>query len=187
MVHTNISILNYILQQSGARPQKQGNKILLNPCPVCGHKDHFFIYPENNSFCSFSGCCKGGSIVDAIMQFEGLSLSEAMRRVHGDTKPPPDGRRDNEIRELAKLLNKKVEAFFNAYMDKYKLLKYTEDEFKKNGVEYTDPYYRWVRQGVRFYDRVTTEFINEDFEKRVQLMRTCADDYFFKLCPGVVA
>lgn len=180
------NILDYILQQTGARPQKQGDKVLLNPCPVCGHKDHFFVYPQNNSYYSFSGCCKGGTIIDWLIEHDGISLADAMKQVNGH-EPPKNRQRDDELKKLASLLNQKVEGFFNACVDKYKLMKYAENEFRTNGIDYTDPYYRWIRQGLRFYDRATTEFINGDFEKRVQLMRDCTDEYFFKLCPEVVA
>lgn len=186
MIQTQYNILDYIVQRSGAKPKRQGDKILLNPCPACGHKNHFFIYPKTQSYYSFSGCCKGGSIIDAFIEFEGLSLAEAMARVHGDS-PPPDKSKNMEIKKLAKLLNENVESFFHVIVDKYRLMKRTEAAFERLGIEWTNPYYRWVRQGVRFYDRVTTEFIEGDFAKRVQLMQNHKDEYFFKLCPEVVA
>jgi hypothetical protein len=179
-------ILSYILRRTGAKPRKRGDKVLLNPCPICGHKDHFYIYLNTNSYYSFSGCCGGGTLVDWLMEYEGVSLAEAMRRVHGD-EPPPDKQKENEIKKLASLLNEQVEGFFNACTAKYKLLKDTEKQFAECGIDWTDPYYRWIRQGVRFYDRVTTEFIEADYAKRVQLMRNHNDEYFFKLCPEVVA
>lgn len=182
------NILDYILQQTGSKPKRQGDKYLIDPCPRCRHFGHFYIYPKTQSYYSFANCCNptGGSLVDAIMLFEGISLAEAMRRVHGD-EPPPDKQKENEIKKLASLLNEQVEGFFNACTAKYKLLKDTEKQFAECGIDWTDPYYRWIRQGVRFYDRVTTEFIEADYAKRVQLMRNHNDEYFFKLCPEVVA
>lgn len=88
MTHANYNILDYIVQQSGAKPKRQGNKILLDPCPICKvHKGHFYVYLETNSYYSFSGCCKGGSIIDAMILFEGISLAEAIARVNGDFNP----------------------------------------------------------------------------------------------------
>ena len=86
-LQVNNNILDYILQQTGARPKRQGDKVLLPDCPVCKHKNHFYIYPKTNSYYSFSGCCKGGSLVDWMMEYEGLTLAVAMSRVHGDINP----------------------------------------------------------------------------------------------------
>lgn len=184
MTQCNINILDYIVQRSGAKPKRQGDKILLDPCPICKvHKGHFFVYPKSNSYYSFAGCCKGGSMVDALMEFEGLTLAEAMRRVHGDSSPA-DNRKDEEIQRLAKLLNKNVESFFHTIVDKYKLMVRTEEAFKRLDIPWENPYYRWIRQGVHFYNRITTEFIEGDYTKRVRLMRNHKDEYFFKLCPG---
>lgn len=183
-------ILAYILQQTGAKPTKKGDKVLLNPCPVCGHRDHFFVFPTTNSFYSFSECCNpsGGTLVDAVMLFEGLTLAEAMRRVHGDS-PPPDKQKQiekKEINELAKLLTEKVEGFFDYCVYQYKFFRDTERELKEAGFDYPNPLYRWVRQGLRFYDRITNEFISGDFKKQVRLMRNHANEYFHKLKPGGV-
>ena len=182
------SVLDYILKQTGAKPTKKGDKILLNPCPICGHKDHFYVYPETSSFYSFSECCSppGGTIIDAMMLFEGLSLSEAMRRVHGDS-PPPDRRKAGEIKKLAELLTKNVEGFFDACIEKYKFFKETEQELLDAGFEHTNPLLRWARTGRRFYDRVTDEFISGDFKTQVRLMRNHQNEYFFKLKPGGAA
>ena len=89
-----------------------------------------------------------------------------------------------EMKKLAKLLNKNVESFFHAIVNKYKLMVRTEGSFKRLGIPWENPYYRWIRQGVRFYDQVTTEFIEGDYAKRVRLMRNHKDEYFFKLAPG---
>lgn len=188
MIQGNFSILDYILQHApGARPVKQGNKVLINPCPICGHKDHFFVYPDNNSYCSFSGCCKGGSMVDALMEFEGVPLAEAMQRVHGDQQEPERPKLNNqEAEKLAKLLTAKVEGFFDAIIQKYKAFSKAEAGCKRNNIDYTDPFYRWIRRGSRFYDRLTTDFINASFEKRVQMMRDSPNEYFFKLSPEVI-
>ena len=181
-------ILTYILQQTGAKPIKKGDKVLVNPCPICGHKDHFYVYPETSSFYSFSECCNppGGTIIDAMMLFEGIPLAEAMRRVYGDS-PPPDKQKQKEMKKLVKLLTEKVESFFNSCVWQYKFFQETEQELKEAGFNYPDPLYRWVRQGLRFYDRVTAELIEGSFEKQVWLMRNHKNEYFFKLKPGGVA
>ncbi|MGE5613174.1 MAG: hypothetical protein ACM3XR_02100 [Bacillota bacterium] len=178
-------ILSYILRRTGAKPRKRGDKVLLNPCPICGHKDHFYIYLNTNSYYSFSGCCGGGTLVDWLMEYEGVSLAEAMRRVHGD-EPPPDKQKENEIKKLANLLNEQLEGFFNACVLRYRLFKNIEADFAEYGIEWTDWVYRWIRQGVRFYDRVLKQFIEGDYPERVKLMRNHDNEYFYKLNPAGV-
>jgi len=76
-----VSLLDYI-EQSGLRLEKAGQNVYrINPCPVCGHKDHFTIYPDTNSYVSFSECCNGGSIIDYMIEIEGLPKEEAINKL----------------------------------------------------------------------------------------------------------
>lgn len=58
-----------------------GNRANINPCPKCGHKDHFTIYLETNTYYSQSGCCGGGSIVDYLIKIENFEISKALSYV----------------------------------------------------------------------------------------------------------
>ena len=51
----------------------------VNPCPVCGSKDHFTIYPETNSYHSFSGCTGGGSIYQLLQDVLNLTEDESYK------------------------------------------------------------------------------------------------------------
>jgi KaiC/GvpD/RAD55 family RecA-like ATPase len=75
-----VSLPGYIEAQGG-KLEKAGKEYRLNPCPVCGHKDHFTIYPESNSYSSFSGCCNGGSIIDYMVEVEGLNQGQAIEKL----------------------------------------------------------------------------------------------------------
>lgn len=179
------NILDYIVQESGAKPRQLGNKVLINPCPICGHRDHFFIYPESGTYSSFSGCCRGGSLVDWLCEHDGISLKEAMQRVHGELKESEEEKRKRqEAQRLARLLTEKVKSFFNACVQRYKLFYDLEAEMRCQRLELHDPVYRYVRQALRFYDRVTADFIAVDFDKQIQLMRRHQSEYFFKLKVG---
>jgi len=83
-----VKLIDYV-EQNGARLEKAGqNAYRINPCPICGHKDHFTVYPDSNSYTSFSGCCQGGSIIDYMIEVEGLSQNEAiskLKKMAGDT------------------------------------------------------------------------------------------------------
>lgn len=78
----NIDLLEYIRSNTnGSFIRVGGNKHRLNPCPKCGHKDHFTIYTDTNSYSSFNGCCSGGSIVDYLMEVESMDQAEAIDKV----------------------------------------------------------------------------------------------------------
>ena len=45
-----------------------------------GDAGHFFVNPNTNSYSSFSSCCKGGSIIDFLMEYNRLDKKEAIDR-----------------------------------------------------------------------------------------------------------
>ena len=79
----NVSLLDYIKQSAVGKIERVGsNEYRLNPCPVCGSKDHFTIYADSNSYSSFNGCCKGGTIIDYFIEIEHLSKEEAIKKLY---------------------------------------------------------------------------------------------------------
>ena len=62
----DIKLLDYI---PGKKINLGGEKVRVNPCPVCSKKDHFTIYTGKNTYSSFNNCCNGGSIIDYLMEF----------------------------------------------------------------------------------------------------------------------
>ncbi len=76
-----VSLLDYI-EQGGLKVERAGQNVYrINPCPVCGHKDHFTIYPTTNSYVSFSECCGGGSIIDYMIEVEEMPKEEAIKKL----------------------------------------------------------------------------------------------------------
>ena len=57
--------------------KKVGRTYRVDPCPICGRKDHFTVYPETNSYSSFSGCCTGGSVYKYLQETQGLTEESA--------------------------------------------------------------------------------------------------------------
>lgn len=61
----------------------------VNPCPKCGGKDHFTLFEPNSSknrnnwwtYSSFNGCCNGGSAVDYLIEFKGMSKDDAIKEL----------------------------------------------------------------------------------------------------------
>lgn len=78
-----VSLLDYIKQSTVGKIERVGNnEYRLNPCPVCRSKDHFTIYADSNSYSSFNGCCKGGTIIDYFIEIEHLSKEEAIKKLY---------------------------------------------------------------------------------------------------------
>lgn len=78
-----INILDYIKQNNIGKIEKVGNhEYRLNPCPVCGGKDHFTIYEDSNSYSSFSDCCKGGTIIDYFINVERMSKEDSIKKLY---------------------------------------------------------------------------------------------------------
>lgn len=64
----------------------------VNPCPKCGGNDHFTVYEPNSSknknswwtYSSYNNCCSGGSPIDYLIEFKGLSKEEAIKQLTRD-------------------------------------------------------------------------------------------------------
>lgn len=70
--------------------KRVGKAYRIDPCPKCGHKDHFTIYPDTNSYSSFSNCCRGGSVLDFLMEIEDMSIENAINELYslaGEERP----------------------------------------------------------------------------------------------------
>jgi 5S rRNA maturation endonuclease (ribonuclease M5) len=76
-VKTDINLVDYAEQVTGSKAIKSGKTFFLNPCPVCGHHDHFSISQSNEGiwlYKSFANCINGpgngGSIIDFVIHIE---------------------------------------------------------------------------------------------------------------------
>lgn len=54
----------------------------INPCPICGHKDHFTINAEKNYYNTFNNCCIGGGpykfLTEVVRMTEDAAYQELM-------------------------------------------------------------------------------------------------------------
>jgi len=60
--------------------KRVGKSTFVEECPVCKGHGHFSINTDKNFYNSFASCCKGGSIVDFMMEVEHLSQKDAIRK-----------------------------------------------------------------------------------------------------------
>lgn len=85
-VKSKIDLLAYVKSNYDlGKETKSSGGYLFKNCPMCnstssksGDAGHFYINPNTNSYSSFSGCCKGGSIIDFLMEFYNLDKKEAI-------------------------------------------------------------------------------------------------------------
>ncbi|SDH43261.1 DnaB-like helicase C-terminal domain-containing protein [Desulfosporosinus hippei] len=60
--------------------KRVGKSTFIEDCPVCKGHNHFSIYTDKNFYNSFASCCKGGSVVDFMIEVEHLSQKDAIRK-----------------------------------------------------------------------------------------------------------
>ena len=73
-----VKLLDYIKNKYEVK--KEGKSYAVTKCPRCGTGDHFIINAEENYYKSFTDCCKGGTIVDYLVEIEGLAINEAITK-----------------------------------------------------------------------------------------------------------
>lgn len=114
----------------------------VNPCPVCGGKDHFTLYEPMSgknknpwwTYSSYSGCCSGGSPIDYLIEVEGYSKEDAIKEIAGDyyyrSSPQKDFSDSIDPKGINKIKSKK-EYDFTHIVDRLHDICNTSD-----GVEY---------------------------------------------------
>lgn len=90
-----------IIDLLGSEFQKKsyGNKILINPCPFCGHKNHFFIYLNTNRYYSYS-CNNYGDVIDFLVNYQKMSKYQAITLIkndNGQIKPKKQDKTDYNL------------------------------------------------------------------------------------------
>ena len=107
-----INLLDYIKSNGNERVERVGtNEYRVNPCPICGGKDHFTVYTESNSYSSFSSCCRGGTIIDYLMEVAGLSQDEAIKKLYsltGETFEKFTQKKENMIQKVTQKKEEKT-------------------------------------------------------------------------------
>jgi hypothetical protein len=80
--------------------KRKGRMIMVTKCPICNHYDHFVIYPEQNKFHSFAGCCAGGSALDWLIQYNNMDTKTAIKELlsMAGLEDTPASKNDLELR-----------------------------------------------------------------------------------------
>lgn len=75
-----IDLLGYIEHATHSTTKRRSRYCVINPCPFCGKKDHFVVKPDEQYYKTFAECGRSGTIIDFLMQYEGLSMNEAIKK-----------------------------------------------------------------------------------------------------------
>lgn len=95
-------ISNYLLNE---KCMKVDVGYIYENCPFCSHKNHFQINKRLNLYSSFSGCCKGGSVIDFIMEIEGLNFQQAISKLGDDFNIPQSEKEFDTSKREREILN----------------------------------------------------------------------------------
>lgn len=167
------NLLEQIESDTGQKARHIGNgKYMLDICPICNHKQHFVIYTKTNSYCSFSKCCKGGTIFDWFIEFHNLNRSDAVKKLCGN----PQGINYREMRirreeKAARLEREKkyVNGVFYNLCRLYKVFESALTEAKKINLDRQSLDFQYIRFNFDFFDRYCTKMAILDFsdQKRI--------------------
>lgn len=126
-----INIINNYIVSENYKKIQCGR--MYESCPFCIHKHHFQIDVYKNLYHSHAGCCKGGDIIQFIMEMDSLSFNESlvylgdMFKVNQSEYINNDSKRELEILRLLKDHDKQREQKeINQFFDFLKFMEYEE-------------------------------------------------------------
>ena len=165
MAKQQINLRNYIQSNYNFKIRDIGRgRYIVNPCIICGHYDNFIGYENSNSWNCFSRNV-GGSIIDFLMQAEGMDKETAIRRVYelSGIKPETLSRADIEklqAERLKKILEMQQEKHnFSRLYSKlcvlYKAFKEAKEALKAENPDPGNLDFRWLMFNFEFFDRIT--------------------------------
>lgn len=118
-------MINSLLQQDGHRIKKaastQGGEYA-GPCPWCGGRDRFRVWPNKNRYWC-RACGKSGDAIQYLRDFRELSYQDACSFVgrdpgpHNATRPAPAAWVPQETNRPSELWRKKARAFLDGAID----------------------------------------------------------------------
>lgn len=129
-----VNLLGYIEKATSRKAKPVGNDTYrISPCPFCQGQDHFTINTHENLYKSFSECCRGGSIIDFLIEYEHKPKAEAIKAAKELAGAAPEGwaRRPGQKEDP-----KRSYDFTQAAQDLHKQVDKT-DYFRRRGLSIT--------------------------------------------------
>ena len=111
---------DYIREEGGYQLKRLNDKTYrVNPCPFCGHKDHFTIYTDENKYYTFAECANvnnSGSLTEYLIETENITEEQKVYTLAGYTfkKEEKEMEKDvskygaNAVKSMGEDLNQKV-------------------------------------------------------------------------------
>lgn len=143
-VKNKISIIDYIQDNGGKIKNLGGGTFSVEPCPVCGHKDHFRVNSNSNYYNSFNGCCKGGDILNYMQEVEHLTFKEAKEKLYKITNTPLQEYKANTVKENTQTKEQWAEAEKQEYIRKQKT-KFIKEAIEKQTEENKQKVYEYMQ------------------------------------------
>jgi DNA primase len=130
----NIKIIDIIPNYIDDKKMKVGVEWVYKNCPFCSHKNHFQVNIQKNIYNSFNGCCKGGDIINFIMEVEKIDFQKAIKKLGDDfniTQPKKISmnysRREREILKIiSEYEDQRLQKEINRFFDFVKFMEYEE-------------------------------------------------------------
>jgi hypothetical protein len=164
----NLSLFDYL-----GRPESRqysNNTLRLKTCPMCQKTNvyHFVIYLNTNTYSSFNHCCKGGDILNFMVEVEGRTNIEAVKRLLEATNIKND-----IIRHVPKK-PRQFKEFYAKLTDEFK--RWSKNlEIAKEKMDCDRILFCELNRN--FFDQITDEFINNGYFER--------NDYLVGLEDGI--
>lgn len=136
---------------------RKGNYIYVEPCPVCGHRNHFII--QNNKFHSFNNCIQGGDNLDWLIRHLRLTWKDLFEKYSNGKDIKKLTKKQQEKNKAKKLEKEKEEQIFNLIYDNLLFIYKTLDKIKNK----LNPFGLWL---YNWSDLWTNFFINCDDKKQ---------------------
>jgi hypothetical protein len=163
----NLSLFDYL-----GRPESKqysNNTIRLKTCPMCQKTNvyHFVIYKNTNTYSSFNSCCKGGDILNFMVEVEGITNTEAIKRLLEASNIQQDIIRHvpKKTREFKQFYSKLTDQF------KYWLSKLEEAKEKRDMRRVL-----FCELNRSFFDQYSEEFINNGYFEKNDYLGSLEDN-----------
>lgn len=143
-VKNKISLIDYIQGNGGKIKNLGGGTFSVEPCPVCGHKDHFRVNSNSNYYNSFNGCCKGGDILNYMQEVEHLTFKEAKEKLYKITNTSIQEYKPNIVKENTQTKEQWEEAERQEYIKKQNA-KFIKEALEKQTGENKQKVYEYMQ------------------------------------------
>lgn len=142
-------------------------------CPCCGGtKWHFIVFPDTNSYCSFTQCCKGGDAFNYLVHVEKMSTKDAYKEIENSANGSVSTTPKKVLFDLEKKDLTGLHIFFSEIVQEYKITKNALAK-EKDPIQKTR-----IKIKKIFFEKYVDIFINADYYKDYEELTKITDNFF---------